>query len=224
MKRILILVLIMALSGSTMLAQRSSRGSSSRSSSASRSSSSGVVRVKGYTRKDGTYVAPHVRSRPDGNFDNNWSTKGNVNPYTGKPGTRVTPPDGYGGNQVMAPSISRPRTTTASPSEEPSYRAGPEGESLTLAAAPASPSASSTEASGSPCPVPEPMQIAVVIKLKANLRDIPNNLGAAVREVGEGNALVLNGDRSGGWYKVLDVVSGQEGWIHGNTIRIALTR
>ena len=54
------------------------------------------VRVKGYTRKDGTYVAPHYRSGPDGNFYNNWSTKGNVNPYTGKPGTKVTPPRGYG--------------------------------------------------------------------------------------------------------------------------------
>ena len=38
------------------------------------------VRVRGYTRKDGTYVRPHYRSRPDGNFYNNWSTYGNVNP------------------------------------------------------------------------------------------------------------------------------------------------
>lgn len=50
------------------------------------------VRVSGYTRKDGTYVRPHYRSNPNGNFYDNWSTKGNVNPYTGKPGTRVTPP------------------------------------------------------------------------------------------------------------------------------------
>jgi hypothetical protein len=54
------------------------------------------VRVRGYTRRDGTYVAPHYRSNPDGNFWNNWSTKGNVNPYTGAPGTRVTPPLRYG--------------------------------------------------------------------------------------------------------------------------------
>src|SRR5258706_4915324 len=52
----------------------------------------GSVSVRGYTKKDGTYVAPHQRSAPDGNFDNNWSTKGNVNPYTGEEGTRVTPP------------------------------------------------------------------------------------------------------------------------------------
>lgn len=43
--------------------------------------------VKGYTRKDGTYVQPHYRSAPDGNAYNNYSTKGNVNPYTGKEGT-----------------------------------------------------------------------------------------------------------------------------------------
>ncbi len=52
----------------------------------------GPVHVRGYVRKDGTYVAPHYRSAPDGNFSNNWSTKGNFNPYTGAAGTRVTPP------------------------------------------------------------------------------------------------------------------------------------
>lgn len=54
----------------------------------------GAVRVRGYYRKNGTYVAPHYRSAPDGNFYNNWSTKGNVNPYTGKAGSKVTPPSG----------------------------------------------------------------------------------------------------------------------------------
>jgi hypothetical protein len=53
------------------------------------------VRVKGYYRKDGTYVRPHVRSNPDGNFYNNWSTKGNVNPYTGEEGTKTTPRSSY---------------------------------------------------------------------------------------------------------------------------------
>ena len=46
------------------------------------------VHVKGYTRKDGTYVAPHVRSSPNSTNADNWSTKGNVNPYTGKAGTK----------------------------------------------------------------------------------------------------------------------------------------
>lgn len=51
------------------------------------------VKVRGYTRKDGTYVRPHVRSNPDGNFHNNWSTAGNRNPYTGKYGTKTRPPE-----------------------------------------------------------------------------------------------------------------------------------
>lgn len=45
------------------------------------------VDVKGYYRKDGTYVAPHRRSAPNGTKLDNWSTRGNVNPYTGKVGT-----------------------------------------------------------------------------------------------------------------------------------------
>lgn len=42
------------------------------------------VRVKGYYRKDGTYVQPHHRTSPDHNPYNNYSTPGNTNPYTGK--------------------------------------------------------------------------------------------------------------------------------------------
>lgn len=45
--------------------------------------SEAAVRVKGYYRKDGTYVRPHYRSNPDGNPYNNWSFPGNTNPYTG---------------------------------------------------------------------------------------------------------------------------------------------
>ena len=44
--------------------------------------------VQGYQRSDGTYVQPHYRSDPDSSTANNWSTKGNVNPYTGKEGTQ----------------------------------------------------------------------------------------------------------------------------------------
>jgi hypothetical protein len=50
-----------------------------------------AVRVRGYFRSNGTYVQPHYRSNPDGNFYNNWSTYPNVNPYTGSTGTRLTP-------------------------------------------------------------------------------------------------------------------------------------
>lgn len=45
------------------------------------------VHVRGYYRKDGTYVQPHMRSSPDGNPYNNYSFPGNTNPYTGKVAT-----------------------------------------------------------------------------------------------------------------------------------------
>lgn len=43
--------------------------------------------VRGYMRSNGTYVAPHYRSSPDSSMFNNYSTQGNVNPYTGQAGT-----------------------------------------------------------------------------------------------------------------------------------------
>ena len=43
--------------------------------------------VRGYTRQNGTYVAPHYRSSPDSSIYNNYSTYPNVNPYTGQQGT-----------------------------------------------------------------------------------------------------------------------------------------
>lgn len=59
------------------------------------------VGVKGYTRRDGTYVAPHYRSSPDSSRSNNWSTKGNINPYTGEEGTKIIP-------QLYYPSFAPP--------------------------------------------------------------------------------------------------------------------
>jgi len=47
--------------------------------------------VRGYFRHSGTYVQPHFRSQPDGNFYNNYSTYPNVNPYTGHIGTHHFP-------------------------------------------------------------------------------------------------------------------------------------
>ena len=44
-------------------------------------------RVRGYTKKNGTYVALHYRSSPNKSKFDNFSTKGNYNPYTGKKGT-----------------------------------------------------------------------------------------------------------------------------------------
>lgn len=44
--------------------------------------------VRGYTKRDGTYVQPHYRSSPNNTVLDNYSTKGNINPYTGKSGTK----------------------------------------------------------------------------------------------------------------------------------------
>ena len=43
--------------------------------------------VKAYVKKDGTYVAPAMATNPNPTKLDNYSTKGNVNPWTGKPGT-----------------------------------------------------------------------------------------------------------------------------------------
>jgi len=44
------------------------------------------IYVKGYTKSNGTVVAGHYRTSPDSTINNNFSTKGNVNPYTGENG------------------------------------------------------------------------------------------------------------------------------------------
>jgi hypothetical protein len=100
MKRIAFAAVLLSLSTSAVflsanvLARSGGGGHSSSSShySPGTGSSHSSTSVRGYTRKDGTYVAPHQRSKPDGDFKNNWSTKGNQNPYTGKEGTRQSPP------------------------------------------------------------------------------------------------------------------------------------
>jgi hypothetical protein len=47
------------------------------------------TRVRGYTRKDGARVESHRRTSPNKTERDNWSTKGNTNPDTGKRGTRT---------------------------------------------------------------------------------------------------------------------------------------
>lgn len=51
-------------------------------------SSPGEHYVSGYLTKRGTYVQGHMQTNPNGTSLDNWSTKGNVNPYTGKWGTK----------------------------------------------------------------------------------------------------------------------------------------
>jgi len=44
--------------------------------------------VQGYTKKDRTVVSPYQRTAPNGTQKDNWSSKPNVNPYTGNEGTK----------------------------------------------------------------------------------------------------------------------------------------
>lgn len=46
------------------------------------------VHVNGYYRTNGTYVQSYYRTSPDSTVNNNYSTVGNINPYTGREGTK----------------------------------------------------------------------------------------------------------------------------------------
>ena len=54
--------------------------------------STGVHWTTGHTTRTGTYVQGHYSTNPNGTRNDNFSTRGNTNPYTGKPGTK--PRDG----------------------------------------------------------------------------------------------------------------------------------
>ena len=75
---------------------------------AQRKSSSDVY-VKSYVKSNGTVVEGHMRSAPDKSAGNNFSTKGNVNPYTGEAGTVIAPGGssfGTGSPVTLSPSQS----------------------------------------------------------------------------------------------------------------------
>lgn len=71
------------------------------------------VHVNGYTKSDGTYVQPHERTAPNNTRNDNYSTRGNENPYTGQPGTKPRDEDVYGGTTYHAP---QPTPTYTAPS------------------------------------------------------------------------------------------------------------
>ena len=79
------LILAIALAATSAFA-KGSHGSSR--SSTSTYSTPASHQVAGHVRKDGTYVQPHQATNRDASKNNNWSTQGNVNPYTGKEGTK----------------------------------------------------------------------------------------------------------------------------------------
>ena len=49
--------------------------------------------VRGYVTRSGEVVKPHVQTNPDASTANNYSTVGNVNPYTGTAGTKPIKPN-----------------------------------------------------------------------------------------------------------------------------------
>ena len=68
-------LIILSLFSSPAFAKRTGSGGGSHS-------------VKGHVHKDGTYVQPHRATNPNHTQRDNWSSKPNSNPYTGKPGTK----------------------------------------------------------------------------------------------------------------------------------------
>lgn len=88
---ILVTAAAVAFSGNSIARGSSYSGHSSYKSSYSYGSRSDHA-VSGYTRSNGTYVRPSHATNPDATKNNNYSTRGNVNPYTGKLGSK--PRDG----------------------------------------------------------------------------------------------------------------------------------
>jgi antitoxin component YwqK of YwqJK toxin-antitoxin module len=74
--------------------------------------------VKDYYRKDGTHVEGHYRTEKNNTNTDNFSTKGNTNPYTGQPG--YVPPDG-GTPNYNSTSTPNYNSSTTYPSTTNSY-------------------------------------------------------------------------------------------------------
>ena len=72
--------------------------------------------VSGYTNSNGTYVQGYYRTTPNTTRNDNYSTVGNTNPYTGSAGTKPT--DSY----YVAPSTySAPSYGTSTYYSTPTY-------------------------------------------------------------------------------------------------------
>ena len=65
--------------------------------------------VQGYTKSNGTYVQPHMRSSPNSIKMDNYSSQGNANPYTGQ--------RGYERNE-LSPPVYKPYTYTPSTDQD----------------------------------------------------------------------------------------------------------
>jgi hypothetical protein len=71
-------------------------------------SAQNTIYVQGHTKKNGTYVQPYYKTSPNATKLDNFSTKPNLNPYTGKTGTIVVPES----NLFSQPNISVPNSSS----------------------------------------------------------------------------------------------------------------
>jgi hypothetical protein len=89
--QMLLLSLVIAMANGSTLAKGGGHGGGK--SGGGGHTSSGHVNssshsVRGYTKKNGTSVAPSHATNPNKTRKDNYSQKGNVNPHTGKPGQK----------------------------------------------------------------------------------------------------------------------------------------
>lgn len=92
MKTTILAALLTALSFSTSVYARGGGGGHGGHSSAhahsSPTNSGSDHAIRAYTKRDGTYVAPAHATNPNATRNDNYTTRGNINPYTLKPGTK----------------------------------------------------------------------------------------------------------------------------------------
>lgn len=88
MKRTMVAALLFVLTTFPVFGKGSHSSHSRASTTACCSKSASDVHVHGYTKKNGTVLKPYTRSNGNSTQRDNFSTKGNVDPYTGKKGTK----------------------------------------------------------------------------------------------------------------------------------------
>jgi hypothetical protein len=88
MKKIVLLLCFLPVMAANAASHHSGGSSYHRSSSSRAHKSSSDVHVHSYTKRNGEHVQSHMRTAPDSTKVNNFSARGNVNPYTGKVGTK----------------------------------------------------------------------------------------------------------------------------------------
>ena len=86
------MAIVIAVCAAIAVGSADAKGSKSSGTTASggygSGSKSSSTYVRGHVTKSGTYVAPHRKTAPDHTQRNNYSARGNYNPYTGKTGGR----------------------------------------------------------------------------------------------------------------------------------------